>query len=78
MKLSDEHRAVVTMFHIQGCPTRRSVRSCVFRRNSTVRGSSTRIGNCKNYLDEFRKTLFLNPALKWTNLTTTKSRGCFG
>jgi len=30
MKLFNEHRAVVTMFHIQGCHTQRSVKSWRF------------------------------------------------
>ena len=60
MKLSDEHRAVVTMFHIQGMPTRRSVKSCVFRREQYVPGSSTRIDSCKIIWTNFGKTLFLN------------------
>src|ERR1700731_1553484 len=56
MKLSDEHRAVVTMFHIQGMPhaeiskilnvSEGTVRSLLFYANRQL----------QNYLDEFRKT----------------------
>ena len=55
MKLSDEHRAVVTMFHIQGMPhaeisqilsvSEGTVRSRLFYANRQL----------QNYLDEFRK-----------------------
>ena len=55
MKLSDEHRAVVTMFHIQGMPHAEiskilgvpegTVRSRLFYANRQL----------QNYLDEFRK-----------------------
>src|ERR1700693_1788667 len=55
MKLSDEHRAVVTMFHIQGMPhaeiskilrvSEGTVRSRLFYENRQL----------QNYLDEFRK-----------------------
>src|SRR5437660_5432208 len=55
MKLSDEHRAVVTMFHIQGSPhaeiskilrvSEGTVRSRLFYANRQL----------QNYLDEFRK-----------------------
>jgi RNA polymerase sigma factor (sigma-70 family) len=55
MKLSDEHRAVVTMFHIQGIPhaeiskilrvSEGTVRSRLFYANRQL----------QNYLDEFRK-----------------------
>jgi len=55
MKLSDEHRAVVTMFHIQGMPhaeiskilrvSEGTVRSRLFYANREL----------QNYLDEFRK-----------------------
>jgi len=55
MKLSDEHRAVVTMFHIQGMPhaeiskilrvSEGTVRSMLFYANRQL----------QNYLDEFRK-----------------------
>src|SRR6266404_5464311 len=57
MKLSDEHRAVVTMFHIQGMPhaeiskilrvSEGTVRSRLFYANRQL----------QNYLDEFRKFL---------------------
>src|SRR5437588_580163 len=55
MKLSDDHRAVVTMFHIQGMPhaeiskilrvSEGTVRSRLFYANRQL----------QNYLDEFRK-----------------------
>ena len=55
MKLSDEHRAVVTMFHVQGMPhaeiskilrvSEGTVRSRLFYANRQL----------QNYLDEFRK-----------------------
>ena len=55
MKLSDEHRAVVTMFHIQGMPhaeiskilrvSEGTIRSRLFYANRQL----------QNYLDEFRK-----------------------
>jgi RNA polymerase sigma-70 factor (ECF subfamily) len=55
MKLSDEHRAVVTMFHIQGMPhaeiskilkvSEGTVRSRLFYANRQL----------QSYLDEFRK-----------------------
>jgi RNA polymerase sigma-70 factor (ECF subfamily) len=46
-KLSDEHRAVVTMFHIQGMPHARSARSCASLKAPYVRVSSTRIVSCR-------------------------------
>src|SRR6184192_475440 len=61
MKLSDEHRAVVTMFHIQGMPhaeiskilrvSEGTVRSRLFYANRQL----------QNYLDEFRKNPLVNP-----------------
>ncbi len=55
MKLSDEHRAVVTMFHIQGMPhaeiskilrvSEGTVRSRLFYANRQL----------QNHLEEFRK-----------------------
>jgi RNA polymerase sigma-70 factor (ECF subfamily) len=55
MKLSDEHRAVVAMFHIQGMPhaeiskilrvSEGTVRSRLFYANRQL----------QNYLEEFRK-----------------------
>jgi hypothetical protein len=61
MKLSDEHRAVVTMFHIRGCPTQRSVKSCASRKERYVRGSFTRIGSYRIIWTNFGKILFPNP-----------------
>src|SRR6266496_6483303 len=44
----------------RGCPTRKSVKSCAFRKERYVRGSSTRIGSCKIIWTNFGKILFLN------------------
>src|SRR3982750_4642884 len=51
-------------FIYKGCPMRRSVKSCVFRKERYVPGSSTRIGSCKTIWTNFGKTLFLKSALK--------------
>src|SRR6266568_7446821 len=48
----------------RGCPTRKSVKSCAFRKERYVRGSSTRIGSCKIIWTNFGKILFLNRRLK--------------
>src|SRR5213593_1634277 len=48
----------------RGCPTRKSVKSCAFRKERCVRGSSTRIGSCKIIWTNFGKILFLNRRLK--------------
>src|SRR6266542_3533235 len=48
----------------RGCPTRKSVKSCAFRKEWYVRGSSTRIGSCKIIWTNFGKILFLNRRLK--------------
>ena len=42
------------------CPTPRSVKSCVFPKERYVRGSFTRIGNCKIIWTNFGKILFRN------------------
>ena len=67
MKLSDEHRAVVTMFHIQGMPhaeiskilgvSEGTVRSRLFYANRQL----------QNYLDEFRKTPLVRLAASMDN-----------
>src|SRR6266542_6206952 len=48
----------------KGCPTRKSVKSCAFRKERYVRGSSTRIGSCKIIWTNLVKILFLNRRLK--------------
>src|SRR6266508_199280 len=48
----------------RGCPTRKSVKSCAFRKERYVRGSSTRIDSCKIIWTNFGKILFLNRRLK--------------
>ena len=47
MKLSDEHRAVVTMFHIQGMPHAEISKILRVSEGTCVPGSFTRTGNCK-------------------------------
>jgi len=46
-KLSNDHRAVVTMFDVQGCPTLRLRESSEFRRARSDRASFMPIDNCK-------------------------------
>ena len=68
MKLSDEHRAVVTMFHIQGMPHAEISKILAFQKERYVPGSSTRIANCKIIWTNSAKTLFLsNSRHAWTN-----------
>src|SRR5258708_35289845 len=77
MKLSDEHRAVVTMFHIQGMPhaeiskilrvSEGTVRSRLFYANRQL----------QNYLDEFLKNPVSYPSLQSTNLPFTKFQHSF-
>src|SRR5919198_3618912 len=44
----------------RGCPTRKSVKSCAFRKERYVRGSFTRIGSCKITWTNFGKILSRN------------------
>src|SRR4029077_19672523 len=48
----------------KGCPTQRSVKSCVSRKERYVPGSSTRIGSYRIIWTNFGKILFPNPRLK--------------
>src|SRR5262250_2471350 len=43
------------------CLTRKSVKSCAFRKERYVRGSFTRIGSCKITWTNFEKILFRKP-----------------
>src|SRR3954454_9890501 len=56
MKLSDQHRAVVTMFHIQGIP-HAEISTILKVSEGTVRSRlSDANRELQNYLEEFRKT----------------------